>query len=199
MTDEEQLLYSAIHRYRYRSLELAATLAVFASSTVCDRGAIGQLEIRQKSQLIAMIQEFAFNCRKAIEQTEKVVPGILEQAKTRPMHLSRGKTAKDFSGDTFELTDQTFWWVINRLIHALTVYVKPFETNVTVYGKRGRLRIERSLNYIAFRSDYDDPNEIHHVAVDDLLTTFLVWIAPAIEQACNKYIEPLKLIAGRQS
>lgn len=190
MRNEDQLLYSAIHRYRNRSLELAATLAVFANSTVCDRGPIGKLEVRQLSQLIAMVQEFAFNCRKAIEQTEKVEPGILEQAKTLQIYFLNGKILKSVTGETFELADQTFWWVINRLIHALTIYVKPFETNVTVYGKRGRLRIDRSLKYIAFRSDYDLPDEIHHLAIDDLLTTFLIGIAPRIEQACEKYMEP---------
>jgi hypothetical protein len=137
-----------------------------------------------------MVQEFAFACRKAIEQTEKVAPVTIETAKALAMHLSKGNIAKDVAGESFSLTEQNFWWVINRLIHALDVYIKPFDTNVEVYG-RGKLRIERSLNYIAFRSDFDDPGTFHHISLEDLLITFLSWVVPALEQACEKYFEPL--------
>jgi Branched-chain amino acid ATP-binding cassette transporter len=122
--------------------------------------------------------------------SEKVVPGTIEMAKALPMHLSKGNIAKDVVGQSFNLTEKDFWWVINRLIHALDVYIKPFDTNVEVYG-RGKLRIEQSLNYIAFRSDFDDPGTFHHISLEDLLITFLSWVLPALEQACGKHSEPL--------
>lgn len=157
-----------------------------------------------------LMHEFSFYVRKALELSFEKDPLIKKKALS--LKLSRANEVISCQEGLAEneviatLSDQNFYWVINRIIHSKKSYasyscrpsfdfITPetiqkygffqffgHEFSVSEYSKEMR---EYNMRFFFFQSDHDDDDKMHCVDICDLMGIFMNHLFVDILKACG--------------
>jgi hypothetical protein len=165
----------ALWRHHEAAVEAAAALLAFSRCQVTDREPAYALTLRQRLQAIDLLHTFGYNARRAIELADTHEPGTIKHAKAIVVHpRDPRKLDLAIDEDAKELTDESLWWVLGRIIHSqeLTIHYRDEARVGTEWAAAPNLTIYRTPIAFAVRSDFDGPLDCHYVVFDDLLTSF---------------------------
>jgi hypothetical protein len=173
-------------RFHDAALERAALIYTFARSTHEDTPAAYAIHSRQLAMLIDLVHEFCFNARRAIERAEKYRPGIIANVQELQVHYGRKElTLSDLDHPTqIPLTQESFWWVLGRIIHSKETQVVYRTVDVVVTNKEtGRHHCVRQPVAFGFSSDRDSDRVDHYVELEAFVVPYFGGIAHQIEEA----------------
>lgn len=106
---------------------------------------------RHMIRIMTEMNSFCISARRAIERADVLKPGLKNEAKNLFPHKEKQKI-RDMLGE-FELTTGSFWWIISRIIHSVSVGVKDF----TEFVSADQMHIHSIYyyRYFQFSSDLD--------------------------------------------
>ena len=129
---------TAMWRFHDAALERAALIYTFARSTNEDTPEGYAIYGRQLPMLIDLVHEFCFNARRAIERAEKYRPGIIANLQALRVHYGKQELVLSELDHprTVPLTQESFWWVLGRIIHSKETQVMYRTVDVVVTMRR---------------------------------------------------------------
>ena len=176
------VLLSISDKSRETALALAATLLAYARSDIGEIADGTDLAERLEDGLYDLVHEFCYHSRKAVERAR----GVSKHPTIGQLRVHERPTAALISreGSTCRvpLTDESFEWIVNRIVHSL-----DFEVVTTAEGIETHRDgvVVTSLDVggprlIGFRSDRDQDRTMHYVELESLVLTFARRIAPLL-------------------
>ncbi|MBK7975294.1 MAG: hypothetical protein IPK07_19090 [Deltaproteobacteria bacterium] len=187
---------TALWRFHDAALEKAALILAIARSEMSDVWGYSDLKFRQTIALYDLLHEFAYSTRKAIERTETMAPGIIQKAKATPVH--RGRTEFPCEswnpGETIALVQESFWWVVNRIMHSTETLVVDYVARVEFHeaSRTGQHWAVEQPRVFGFRSDYDQEQNLHHVHTESFVMAYVHMLSPDVEAAIGAHFEPTR-------
>jgi len=177
-------------RHHDSALQAAALVLAMSRSWISDREPFHHdLHFRQIIQLTDLIHNFCYHARKSIEMAEEFRPGTLDAAKKQKIHYQITSLELDDTEKTvIQFTEQPFWWVICRLIHSREALVTETSETVVAHERTGRTRTILRPVAFAFRSDLDQPDQLHYVHTESLVSAFLYEVSRMIEEATETHV-----------
>ncbi len=129
---------TAMWRFHDAALERAALIYTFARSTNEDTPEGCAIYGRQLPMLIDLVHEFCFNARRAIERAEKCRPGIIASLQMLKVHDDKQVLALSELDHpkSIPLTQESFWWVLGRIIHSKETQIMYRTIEVVFTNKR---------------------------------------------------------------
>lgn len=184
---------TAMWRFHDAALERAALIYTFARSTNEDTPEGYSIYLRQLPMLIDLVHEFCFNARRAIERAEKYTPGIIANLQALKVHY--GKTELALSEldypKSIALTQESFWWVLGRIIHSKETQVVYRTVDVVVTDQRtGRHHTVRQPVAFGFASDRDSDRINHFIELEAFVSPYVCGISHQIETAIQARNNP---------
>lgn len=179
---------SAMWRYHDAALERAALIYTFARSTSEDSAVGVAIHTRQLAMLTSLVHEFCFNACLAIERAELRRPGIMADLQSLDLHGGKQELVlmhPDYP-KTIALTQQSYWWVLGRLLHSKQTHVVYRIVETVLPGEGGHSDRHRLINQpvaIGFASDRDSDRIDRYVELESLATLYVAGIASEIEKA----------------
>jgi hypothetical protein len=185
---------TAMWRFHDAALERATLIYTFARSTNEDTPEGYAIYSRQLPMLIDLVHEFCFNARRAIERAEKYTPGIIANLQALKLHY--GKTELVLSEldhpKSVALTQESFWWVLGRIIHSKETQVIYRTVDVVITDQRtGRHHTVSQPVAFGFSSDRDSERINHYIELESFITPYVGGISHQIEQAIQARNNPL--------
>ena len=124
---------------------------------------------------------FCYQGRKAIEQSNHgknigTISNIYPHSKpTNALLIS------DDTTNLVPLSNESFWWIINRIVHSLDFTVLRVENIQQDLGSVFCKHLDvGGSRVISFRSDRDPDDILHYVDLDALVTSFVQDVAPLL-------------------
>jgi hypothetical protein len=184
---------TAMWRFHDAALERAALIYTFARSTSEDTPEGYAIYSRQLPMLIDLVHEFCFNARRAVERAEKYKPGVI--ANLQALKLHHGKTELFLSEldhpKSVALTQESFWWVLGRIIHSKETQVIYRTVEVVITNQRtGRHHTVRQPIALGFSSNRDSDQINHYIELEAFVTPYVGGISYQIEQAIQARNNP---------
>lgn len=179
---------TAMWRFHDAALDRATLIYTFARSTTEDTPEGYAIYGRQLPILIDLVHEFCFNARRAIERAEKCKPGIIANLQALKIHFGR---AELFLSDldypkSIPLTQESFWWVLGRIIHSKETGLVYRTVDVAVTDQHtGRRHSVRQPVAFGFSSDRDNDRIDHYIDLESFVTPYVGGISHQIEQAIH--------------
>lgn len=185
---------TAMWRFHDAALERATLIYTFARSTTEDTPTAYAIYRRQLPMLIDIVHEFCFNARRAIERAEKHQPGLiasLQELKTNygksELALSELDTPKSIA-----LTQESFWWVLGRIIHSKETQVIYRTVDVIFTDQRtGRHHTINQPVAFGFSSDRDSDRINHFIELESFALSYVGFASRQIEQAIRVRNSPV--------
>jgi len=170
---------SSAARSRDTALQLAATVLAYSTCDIESVASGTELPERLEEALHDLVHEFCYHARKSIERHS--LTGV---AKTIIVHREPTVAEVASSPDAVvELTSESFWWVVNRIMHSLDFSV--IKQVQAISTRTGGLTISRldvgGPRLVAFSSDYDKGTQLHYVSLEALVLCFVRQIVPKFE------------------
>lgn len=186
-------MMTAMWRFHDAALERAALIYTFARSTNEDTPEGYAIYGRQLPILIDLVHEFCFNARRAIERAEHYRPGIIQNLQKLRLHY--GKTELALSSldhpRLLPLTQESFWWVLGRIIHSKETQVIYRTVDVVVTNERtGRHHCIRQPVAFGFSSNRDSDLINHYVELESFVTPYVGGISNQIGEAISARNNP---------
>lgn len=184
---------TAMWRFHDAALERAALIYTFARSTNEDTPEGYAIYGRQLSMLIDLVHEFCFNARRSIERAEKYRPGIIASLQTLKVHYGRQELAlSEFDHPkSIPLTQESYWWVLGRIIHSKETQVMYRTVEVVVTNKQtGRHHSVRQPVAFGFSSDRDSDRINHYIELESFVTLYVGGISDQISEAISARNNP---------
>lgn len=177
---------TAMWRFHDAALERATLIYTFARSTSDDTPEGYAIYLRQLPMMIGLVHEFCFNARRAIERAEKYRPGIVASLQALKVHY--GKTELALSEldhpKSVTLTQESFWWVLGRIIHSKETQVIYRTVEAVVTDQRtGRHHTIRQPVAFGFSSDRDSDRINHFIELESFVRPYVCGISHQIETA----------------
>lgn len=196
----EDFRWSALARYHDAALENAIVLLALSRCPVHSH--FDDYLITGPRAIVRMMTEthaFCQNARKALEVSNVIDNKILPIAYQAKLH-NTGHTIDIFGEDNAMITDQSFMWILGRIIHSLSVAVHDETTYLSQHGKR--IYSETRRKYFAFGSDKDEPSaaaasyvvsveKMHYIEMDAFLKCYTGQLSYLIEAAIKTLRPPL--------
>lgn len=185
---------TAMWRFHDAALERAALIYTFARSTSEDTPEGYAIYCRQLPMLIDLVHEFCFNARRAIERAEKYRPGIIASLQALKVHYGKQELVLSELDHprAVPLTQESFWWILGRIIHSKETGVIYRTVDVVVTNQAtGRQYSIRQPAALGFSSDRDGDQINHYVELESLVTPYVGGISHRIEEAINARNNPL--------
>ena len=186
-------LATAMWRFHDAALERAALIYTFARSTNEDTPEGYAIYGRQLPMLIDLVHEFCFNARRAIERAEKYRPGIIASLQTLKVHYGRQELALSELDHpkSISLTQESYWWVLGRIIHSKETQVIYRTVEVVVTNKQtGRHHSIRQPVAFGFSSDRDNDRINHYIELESFVTPYVGGISCQISEAISARNNP---------
>ncbi|MBC8741336.1 hypothetical protein F6X40_32655 [Paraburkholderia sp. UCT31] len=177
---------TAMWRFHDAALERAALIYTFARSTIEDTPEGYAIYSRQLPMLIDTVHEFCFNARRAIERAEKCRPGIIANLQALKVHSGRGELSLSELDHpkSITLTQESFWWVLGRIIHSKETQVIYRTVNVVITNEStGRHHSVSQPVAFGFSSNRDSDRINHFIELESFVTPYAGGISYQIEQA----------------
>jgi hypothetical protein len=177
---------TAMWRFHDAAMERAALIYTFARSTYEDTPWGYAIYGRQLAMFIDLVHEFCFNARRAIERAEKYRPGIIANVQALKIHYDRSELelSKFEQPSKSPLTEESFWWVLGRIIHSKETHIVYRTLDVVITDEaRGRLHSIMQPVAFGFSSDRDDDRIDHFVELEAFVLLYVRGIAHQIEEA----------------
>lgn len=189
---------TAIWRLHEAALDRATLIYTFTRSTSEDTPTGYTIYSRQLPMLIDLVHEFCFYARRAIERTEKYRPGII--ANLRVLNLHAGKPELSLSKwdhpSSIALTQESFWWVLGRIIHSKETQIIYRTVDVVITNQSsGRHHTISQPIAFEFSSDYDNDLICHYIELESFVALYINSISHQIEQVIQTRNSPLKSIS----
>lgn len=186
---------TAMWRFHDAALERAALIYTFARSTNEDTPEGYAIYGRQLPMLIDLVHEFCFNARRAIERAEKYRPGII--ASLQKMKANYGKQELALSEldhlKPIPLTQESYWWVLGRIIHSKETQVMYRTREVVITNKQtGRHHCIRQPVAFGFSSDRDSDRVNHYIELESFVTPYVGVISHQISEAISARNNPMQ-------
>jgi hypothetical protein len=177
---------TAMWRFHDAALERAALIYTFSRSTNEDSPAEYAIYGRQLAMLIDLMHEFCFNARRVIERAEKYSPGVIAEVQALKIH--HGKTELELSQfenpSLIPLTQESFWWVLGRIIHSKETQVVYKTVKVVITSEAtGRHHSITQPVAFGFSSDRDSDRINHFIELEAFAMGYVRYVAPRIEAA----------------
>ena len=177
---------TALWRFHNAALERAVFVYTCARSTIEGTPAGFTVYERQLVMLIDLVHEFCFNARRAIERADRYRPGTLADAQRLRVHSSEAELKlSDFDmPKTIPLTQESFWWVLGRIIHSKETHVVYRTLDIVIDDERtgNHHSIEQPVAF-GFSSDRDSDHIDHYVLLESLVMPYLGRVAHHVEEA----------------
>ena len=138
------------------------------------------LEMILKEKQLDMTHDFAYQTRKVIERAGKVSPDLLSSLKKVTPH-KLDEAAVFRGGKMVNFTNQSFWWIINRIVHSQQAIIIDDLSSIieesTRVDEQHVIAIHK-LNVlgprvIAFRSSHDEPETFFYVGLENLVIAYV--------------------------
>ena len=184
---------TAMWRFHDAALERAALIYTFARSTNEDTPEGYAIYGRQLPMLIDLVHEFCFNARRAIERAEKYRPGIIASLQTLKVHYGRKELALSELDHpkSIPLTQESYWWVLGRIIHSKETQVMYRTVEVVVTNKQtGRHHSIQQPVAFGFSSDRDSDRINHYIELESFVTPYVGGISYQISEAISARNNP---------
>lgn len=184
---------TAMWRFHDAALERAALIYTFARSTNEDTPEGSVIYGRQLPMLIDFVHEFCFNARRAIERAEKYRPGIIESLQTLKVHYGKQELALSELDHpkSIALTQESYWWVLGRIIHSKETQVMYRTVEVVVTNKQtGRHHCIRQPVAFGFSSDRDSDRINYYIELESFVTPYVGRISQQISEAISARNNP---------
>ena len=196
----EDFRWSALARYHDAALENAVVLLALSRCPVHSH--FDDYPITGPRTIVRMMTEthaFCQNARKALEVSNVIDNKILPAAYQAKLY-NAGDAIKIFGEESTVITDQSFMWILGRIIHSLSVAVHDETAYLGQHGRRIYSEIRRK--YFAFGSDKDEPSaaaasyvvsaeKMHYIDIDALLKCYTGHLSNLIEAAIKALRPPL--------
>lgn len=186
---------TAMWRFHDAALERAALIYTFARSTNEDTPEGYVIYSRQLPMLIDLVHEFCFNARRAIERAEKYRPGIIASLQTLKVHYGKQELALSELDHpkSIPLTQESYWWVLGRIIHSKETQVMYRTVEVVVTDKQaGRHHCIRQPIAFGFSSDKDSDRINHYIELESFVTPYVGGISHQISEAISARNNPVQ-------
>ncbi len=141
--------------------------------------------------LIDLVHEFCFNARRAIERAEKYRPGIIARLQAYKAHGSTDELVlsnidRTFHPEPIYLTNESFWWILGRIIHSKETEV-IYRTVKVVFTNEatGQHYTIKQPAAFGFSSDRDGEKINHYVEFEALVIPYVGFISGWIEEAIS--------------
>ena len=184
---------TAMWRFHDAALERAALIYTFARSTNKDTPDGCAIYVRQLPMLIDLVHEFCFNARRAIERAEKYRPGIIASLQATKVHYGKQELAlSELDHPTsIPLTQESYWWVLGRIIHSKETQVVYRTVEVVITNKQtGRHHCIRQPVAFGFSSDRDSARINHYIELESFVTPYVARISQQISEAISARNNP---------
>ena len=184
---------TAMWRFHDAALERAALIYTFARSTNEDTPDGYAIYVRQLPMLIDLVHEFCFNARRAIERAEKYRPGIIASLQATKVHYGKQELAlSELDHPTsIPLTQESYWWVLGRIIHSKETQVVYRTVEVVITNKQtGRHHCIRQPVAFGFSSDRDSARINHYIELESFVTPYVARISQQISEAISARNNP---------
>lgn len=193
--------WSALARYHDAALESGVVLLGLVRCPVhshFDSSLWSLMGVRSNIRIMTELQQFSISARKAIEIANLVAPDLTSLAKT--IRVGEPDTIiYDIHQGEIRLCDQSFWWVISRIIHSVSSMVWGQDKHLA--STPTRIYSERRNEYFFFSSDKDKASatpgsyavkaeQRHCVKVENLLSIYSGQLAGKIEDAIKTLRTP---------
>jgi hypothetical protein len=179
---------TAMWRFHDAALERAALIYTFARSTNEDTPEGYAIYGRQLPMLIDLVHEFCFNARRAIERAEKYRPGIIANLLALKVHYGKQELVlSEFDHPkTILLTQESYWWVLGRIIHSKETQVIYRTVDVVITNEQtGRHHCIRQPVAFGFSSDRDSDRINHYIDLESFVTPYAGGISHQVTEAIN--------------
>jgi hypothetical protein len=177
---------TAMWRFHDAALERAALIYTFARSTIEDTPVGFAIYGRQLPMLIDIVHEFCFNARRAIERAEKYRPGIIANLQALKVHYGRSELplSELDHPKSITLTQESFWWVLGRVIHSKETQVIYRTVDVVITNQTtGRHHTVSQPVAFGFSSNRDSDQINHFIELESLVACYAGGISYQIEEA----------------
>lgn len=185
---------TAMWRFHDAALERATLIHTFARSTMEDTPQGFTIYGRQLTMLIDLVHEFCFYARRAIERAEKHSPGIIARISSLKIHGEKRELilSKLDCPNSLGLTQESFWWVLGRIIHSKDTQVICNTLKIVITdGRTGRHHTVRQPVAFGFSSDRDGERDTHYIELESFVTHYFGSISHQIERAIHTRNYPL--------
>lgn len=184
---------TAMWRFHDAALERATLIYTFSRSTIEDTPNACAIYDRQLPMLIDLVHEFCFNARRAIERAAKYRPDLIERL--QELKANNGKSVLVLSPsdipNEIALTQESFWWVLGRIIHSKETQVIYRTVDVVITDSRtGRLYTVRQPVAFGFSSDRDSDRIDHFIELESFVAAYVCNISHQIEEAIRERNNP---------
>ena len=179
---------TAMWRFHDAALERAALIYTFARSTNEDTPEGCAIYGRQLPMLIDLVHEFCFNARRAIERAEKYRPGLIASLQATTVHYGKQELALSELDHpkSIPLTQESYWWVLGRIIHSKETQVMYRTVEVVITNKQtGRHHCIRQPIAFGFSSDRDSDRINHYIELESFVTPYVGRISHQISEAIS--------------
>jgi len=171
------------HQSRETALNLAATIVAYARADLTEVGRDTDLQQRLEQSLHDLVHEFCYHSRKAIERNAggKALPSFLADIRVHPKPSAALLASNDLVVRV-PLSSESFWWIVNRIVHSLDFAVLSNVKSIETVGDSviwSNLDVG-SLRLVSFRSDRDADDTLHYVDLEALVMTFARDIVPLL-------------------
>lgn len=186
---------TAMWRFHDAALERATLIYTFARSTNEDTPDGYVIYCRQLPMLIDLLHEFCFNARRAIERAEKYRPGIIASLQKMKVHYGKQELALSELDHlkSIPLTQESYWWVLGRIIHSKETQVIYRTIEVVVTDEQtGRHHCIQQPVAFGFSSDKDGDHINHYIELEAFVTPYVGGISHQISEAINVRNNPLQ-------
>ena len=184
---------TAMWRFHDAALERATLIYTFARSTNEDTPEGYAIYGRQLPMLIDLVHEFCFNARRAVERAEKYRPGIIANLMAMKVHLGKQELALSELDHpkTILLTQESYWWVLGRIIHSKETQIIYRTVDVVTSNERtGRNHCIRQPVAFGFSSDRDSDQINHYIELESFVTPYAGGISHQVSEAINARNNP---------
>jgi hypothetical protein len=184
---------TAMWRFHDAALERAALIYTFARSTNEDTPTGYAIYQRQLPMLIDLMHEFCFNARRAIERAERYKPGIIAGLQSLEVHYGEKELllSELDHPPSVPLTEESFWWILGRIIHSKETQVIYRTVDVVVTNEQtGRHHTVRQPVAFGFSSDRDTNRIDHYVELEQFVACYVGGISHQIDQAIGARNSP---------
>jgi hypothetical protein len=186
---------TAMWRFHNAALERAALIYTFARST--NEGTAEGCAIygRQLPMLIDLVHEFCFNARRAIERAEKYRPGIIASLQALRVHYGRQELilSELDHPKTIALTQESFWWVLGRIIHSKETQVIYQTVEMVITDEQtGRHHCITQPVAFGFSSDRDSEKINHYVELEAFVMPYVGSVSHQISEAIHARNNPAR-------
>lgn len=183
---------TAMWRFHDTALERATLIYTFARSTHEDTPEGYSIFSRQLPMLIDLVHEFCFNARRAIERAEKYRPGIIANLQALRVHYDKELTLSELDyPKSIPLTQESFWWILGRIIHSKETQVIYRTVDVVITDKEsGRHHCVRQPVAFGFSSNRDSDQINHYIELESFIKPYVGGISYQIGDAISARNNP---------